>query len=207
VQATCDVLVVGGAGVDTIVRVPELPVPLVDSVPVGPIRDYVAHTGNGVALGCHALGLRTVFVDAIGDDPHGELVLERYRAERLEFHHVVSPTGTARSANLVDATGQRVSLYDSRHLADLVLPPALYRPLLDRARHVHLSILSFCRALIPELLERALPFSTDLHDWDGTDPYHREFGLAADVVQLSAAALDGRVAQVTDDLFAHGAVN
>src|SRR5215468_2262816 len=130
-DAACDVLVVGGLGVDTVVRVPALPVPFVDSVPVPAIRDYVAHTGNGVALGCHALGLRTSFVDAIGDDPQGALIRARYAAEGLDFHFTLSPAGTARSVNLVDPAGHRLSLYDGRHPADLRLPPALYRPLLD----------------------------------------------------------------------------
>lgn len=31
--------------------------------------------------------------------------------------------------------------------------------------------------------------STDLHDWDGVNPYHEPFALAADLVFLSAAAL------------------
>ncbi len=203
-QTACDVLVVGGSGVDTVVRVPELPVPFVDSVAVPQIHDYVAHTGNGVALGCHALGLRTSFVDAIGDDPQGALVRARYASEGLDFHHTISPAGTARSVNLVDPAGRRLSLYDGRHPMELQLPPALYRPLLDGARHVHLSIMNFSRALIPELVERGLPFSTDLHDWDGENPYHRDFGYSADLVQLSTTALGDRVAAVLGDILARG---
>jgi acarbose 7IV-phosphotransferase len=203
-QPSCDVLVVGGSGIDTIVRVPELPFPFADSIFVEPIRDYVAHTGNGVALGCHALGLRTSFVDAIGDDPQGALIRERYQIEGLDFHPHISAAGTARAVNLVDRHGRRMSLYDGRHPADLVLPPALYQPLLDSVRHVHLSIMNFAKALIPELLDRGLPFSTDLHDWDGVNPYHRDFGYAADLVQLSATALGDRVPAVVDDLLTRG---
>jgi len=36
-----DVLVIGGAGVDTIVKVDTLPLPLRDSIHVGPIVDHV----------------------------------------------------------------------------------------------------------------------------------------------------------------------
>ncbi len=39
------------------------------------------------------------------------------------------------------------------------------------------------------LLGTGVPLSTDLHDWDGENPYHEPFALAADVVFLSAAAL------------------
>src|SRR5690606_8055975 len=86
-----DILVAGGAGVDTIVRVPEMAFGSGDSLGVEPIRDYVAHTGNGVALGCHHLGLRTRFIDFVGEDPQGGMILRRYAEEGLDFRHLVSP--------------------------------------------------------------------------------------------------------------------
>jgi hypothetical protein len=46
-----DVPVVGGSGVDTVVRVDALPVPLAGSVPVGPIEEHPGRTGGYVALG------------------------------------------------------------------------------------------------------------------------------------------------------------
>ena len=45
-----DILVVGGTGVDHIVRVPLLPLPVRDSLTVPPIQSVVGHTGTGVAL-------------------------------------------------------------------------------------------------------------------------------------------------------------
>jgi hypothetical protein len=57
-----DVLVIAGAGVDITVRVDEHPVPYADSVAVPPIREHIGHPGNGMSLGCHALGLRVKFV-------------------------------------------------------------------------------------------------------------------------------------------------
>lgn len=48
------VLVAGGVGIDTIVRVPSLPLAIADSIHVPAVMDYVAHTGNGVALGSRA---------------------------------------------------------------------------------------------------------------------------------------------------------
>ena len=54
-----DVLVLGGAGVDTIVYVPELPLPYADSYMVPAIEMRAGQTGDGVALGLAALGLRT----------------------------------------------------------------------------------------------------------------------------------------------------
>ena len=77
-----DVLVIGGVGIDTIVRVPGLPLADVDTVPVEPIESYLAHTGHGVALGCHLLGLNAGLVDVIGDDPEGARIRRAYDEAR-----------------------------------------------------------------------------------------------------------------------------
>lgn len=159
-----DVLVVGGAGVDTVVRVDALRIPPGDSLHVPPVHDYVAHTGNGVALGWHALGLTTKFIDFLGDDPQGHAVLAAYARRGLDFSHVVSPHGTPRGVNLVDAQGRRFSFYDSRHPADLRLPRDFYLPHLERARHVHLSIIGHNRDLYEDIHRLGLTSSTDLHD-------------------------------------------
>src|SRR3954471_19053565 len=104
-----DVVVIGGAGGDTIGGVPALPVPLADSVMAPGIRDWAGHTGYGVALGCHQLGLSTTLVDLVGDDPQGDLVRAECARRGVELCHRVSPLGTRRSVNLVDASGRRMS--------------------------------------------------------------------------------------------------
>jgi acarbose 7IV-phosphotransferase len=203
-MAACDVLVIGGTGVDTIVRVPALPVPLVDSIGVPAIVDYVAHTGNGVALGCQALGLRTRLADFIGDDVQGRMILDRYRQTGLDFHYLLHASGTRRSVNLVDAEGRRLSFYDGRHPDDLRMPRDFLLPLLAEARHLHVSIMPWCREWFAEARERGMTTSTDLHDWDGVNPYHKAFALQADLIFLSAAALGGRRDEVMRSLLAEG---
>lgn len=191
-MSTYDILVVGGAGIDTIVRVPGLPMPVADSVHVPPIRDYVAHTGNGVALGCHALGLRCKFIDFIGDDAQGAAILQRYKDAKLDFSHIVEPSGTRRSVNLVDPQGRRLSLYDGRHPEDVRMPAAFYLPYLGPARHAHFSIMGWVADLFDDALVCGTSVSTDLHDWDGVNPHHKTFALRADLVFLSTAALGER---------------
>ncbi|WP_317201920.1 carbohydrate kinase family protein [Janthinobacterium sp.] len=187
-----DILVVGGAGVDTIVPVPSLTLPAADSVHVGAIRDYVAHTGNGVALGCLALGLRSKFIDFIGADRQGELILERYRERGLDFSHLVHPSGTRRSVNLVDPRGRRLSFYDGRHPPELRMPREFYLPHLAAARHAHFSIMHWARELYGDAHALGVTVSTDLHDWDGENAHHRDFALRSDLVFLSTAALGAR---------------
>ncbi|MFD7446856.1 carbohydrate kinase family protein [Streptomyces sp. NPDC059909] len=203
-QPEHDVVVIGGSGVDTVVRVGSLPVPLADSVGVPPITEWPGHTGGNVALGCRALGLGVKFLDFIGDDGPGRQVRERLAAGDVDFAPLISPAGTRRAVNLVDETGRRMSFYDARDSADLRMPSDFYLPHLRRARHVHLSIMDFARHLYDDIAELGVPVSTDLHDWDGVDDYHREFALRSDVVFLSAANAGARIAAVMREILREG---
>lgn len=199
-----DVLVIGGSGVDTVVRVDSLPVPLADSVGVGPIREWPGHTGGNVALGCRALGLDVKFLDFIGDDWTGGQVRERLTKGGVDFEVLISPAGTRRAVNLVEKTGRRMSFYDGRDPADLRMPRDFYLPHLRRARHVHLSITNFARFLYDDIESLGVPASTDLHDWDGLSDYQREFALRSDLVFLSAAGASERIASVMREILREG---
>jgi sugar/nucleoside kinase (ribokinase family) len=198
-----DVFVIGGVGVDTIVRVPALPLPARETITVEPIESYVGHTGHGVALGCHRLGLDAAIADVIGDDDEGDRIRWTYQKLGIPFTSVVTPGGTRRSVNLVSPDGRRVSLYDPRRpqYDGLKVHPDLWRPDVARTRHVHVSIMDFARQALPDLAMADCSVSTDLHDWDGVDDYHRDFAAAADVVFVSAEALpDDAIGWI----FAHG---
>ncbi|MFJ8729187.1 PfkB family carbohydrate kinase [Streptomyces bauhiniae] len=186
-----DVLVLGGAGVDTIVRVPELPLPFADSYPIDTgVHTRAGQTGDFVALGLAALGLDVHHLDLIGDDPEGALVRALHRDHGIALTALPQPAGTKRAVNLVGPDGRRLSLYDtSRARPGDRFPDDVLRPLAAAARHVHVTITQPCAEALPLLRETGVPLSTDLHDWDGENPYHEPYALAADVVFLSAAAL------------------
>ncbi|MDQ0994128.1 PfkB family carbohydrate kinase [Streptomyces sp. V3I7] len=186
-----DVLVLGGAGVDTIVYVPELPLPYADSYHIDSgIRTRAGQTGDFVALGLSALGLRTHHLDLLGDDPEGDLVRALHRERGIPLTAVPQPAGTKRAVNLVGPDGRRLSLYDtSRGHADDRLPEPVLRELAGASRHVHVSISHPCAHALPALRATGVTLSTDLHDWDGENPYHEPFAHAADLVFLSATAL------------------
>lgn len=198
------VLVVGGSGVDSVVRVDSLPVPLADSVGVGPIREWPGHTGGNVALGCRALGLNVTFLDYIGDDWPGRQVREHLAAGGVHFEPLISPAGTRRAVNLVDPAGRRMSFYDARDPGDLRMPRDFYLPHLRRAGHVHVSIMNFARFLYDDIEALGVPVSTDLHDWDGLADHHREFALRSDLVFLSAVGAGERIASVMREILRDG---
>ncbi|MYV46504.1 adenosine kinase [Streptomyces sp. SID2888] len=186
-----DVLVLGGAGVDTVVQVPSLPLPYADSYMIEHgIETRAGQTGDFVALGLHALGLRTHHLDLLGDDPEGDLVRALHRDRGIALTVVPGPAGTKRAVNLVGPDGRRLSLYDvSRSHPEDRFPEPTVRELARGSRHVHVAITHPCAPALPVLRETGVPLSTDLHDWDGENPYHEPFALAADVVFLSTASL------------------
>ncbi|WAZ25362.1 adenosine kinase [Streptomyces cinnabarinus] len=186
-----DVLVLGGAGVDTIIHVPELPLPYADSYMIEDgVRTRAGQTGDFVALGLTRLGLKTHHLDLLGDDPEGDLVRALHKDQGIALTAVRQPLGTKRAVNLVGPDGRRLSLYDSsRAAADDRLPETTVRALAEASRHAHVSITQPCAHALPVLAETGVTISTDLHNWDGENPYHEPFALAADVVFLSTTAL------------------
>ncbi|GAA2227858.1 MULTISPECIES: adenosine kinase [Kitasatospora] len=186
-----DILVLGGAGVDTIVHVPELPLPYADSYMINPgIVTRAGQSGDFVALGVTALGLRTHHIDLLGDDPEGDLVRAFHRDLGIPLTEVPSVQGTKRAVNLVGPDGRRLSLYDNtRSQESDRLPDATVRALAAASRHAHVVITYPCALALPALREAGVTISTDLHNWDGVNPYHEPFALAADLVFLSTTAL------------------
>ncbi|MFF6776669.1 PfkB family carbohydrate kinase [Streptomyces sp. NPDC012637] len=200
-----DVLVLGGAGVDTIVYVPELPLPLADSHMIGTgIVTRAGQTGDFVALGLHRLGMRVHHLDMLGADPEGDLVRAFHREQGIPLTEVRQASGTKRAVNLVGPDGRRLSLYDAtRGHDDDRLPPATVRALAARSRHAHVSVTQPCAHALPELRAAGVTVSTDLHDWDGEAAYHEAFALGADLVFVSAAAL-GDPERTLRDIVARG---
>ncbi|MFJ6895285.1 PfkB family carbohydrate kinase [Streptomyces hokutonensis] len=201
-----DVLVLGGAGVDTIVHVPELPLPYADSYMIDPgITTRAGQTGDFVALGLSTLGLRTHHLDLLGADPEGDLVRAFHRDHAIPLTEVPGPAGTKRAVNLVGPDGRRLSLYDSTraHPEDR-LPEPTVRALAEASRHAHVSITQPCAHALPTLREAGVTISTDLHNWDGESPYQEEFAFAADIVFLSTTALTGDPARTMRAIAEHG---
>ncbi|WP_422736252.1 carbohydrate kinase family protein [Micromonospora sp. WMMD729] len=200
-----DLLVLGGLGVDVRVRVPALPLPAADSHTVEPIELRIGNTGAGVALAGRALGLRVRVVDTLGTDPAGDVVRTALTRAGVPAVLAEDRGGTRRSVNLVDPDGARTSLYDPRpwHGDGPPFSPTQLAEVVVDARHVHVSIMDWTVPLLPAVRAALAPgvsLSTDLHDWDGTNPYHRPFAEAADLVLVSGVRLADRAGTLADAL-------
>ncbi|MFG3579057.1 carbohydrate kinase family protein [Micromonospora chersina] len=199
-----DLLVIGGLGVDIRAQVPALPLPATDSLAVPPIELRIGNTGAGVALAAHALGLRVALVDVLGADPAGDVVRTALARTSVRALLADAPAGTRRSVNMVDPAGRRMSLYDPRPWSGPApFAEAELAGLVREARHVHVSIMDWARDALPALraaLGAGVSLSTDLHDWDGDNDYHRPFADAADLVFVSDVRLGDRAGKLAAGL-------
>jgi len=200
-----DVLVVGGVGIDQIIKINTFPIQYQDALLVGPIKEYVAHTGNGVVRGCHFLGMRTHLLDLIGDDWGGDLIKKDFEKAQIPFSYCLTSAGTKRSVNFVDKKGQRMSFYDPRHseVESAALEQYLNLLLPDTA-HVHLSIMDYVKQTFKTIKAFSGSTSTDLHDWDGKNNYHRDFAYFADIVFLSDVRISNKRKAIILDIFNNG---
>jgi ribokinase len=96
-----------------------------------------------VAVWARRAGIETHFIGKIGRDRFGQLAEEDLDRERVVAHLVADDAHlTGSVAVFVDHTGERSMV--SGHGADFyLLPSELPRPLLRRARHLHLTAWSF----------------------------------------------------------------
>lgn len=182
-----DVLVVGDVGVTTLVRLDGLALPA-DDLDVPPIRDHVDHSGDGVALGAHHLGLRTKLLGYLGDDEQGAFVLRDYLDRGLAFSWLRSPQGTARSVTLVDDEGRRLSYHDGRRPGGPPMEASFVQPCVRRSRHVHLGATDRNRDLLPVLTADGCTVSVGVDVREGVQPWHAVFARQADLVFLEGGA-------------------
>ncbi|MBG8553709.1 carbohydrate kinase family protein [Hymenobacter sp. BT594] len=179
-------LILGGTTFDHIVTLPELPAPQPQTIHRAPFHEGTGSTGAGKALALTKLGVPNVLYSAVGDDAYGHHIQADLRAQGVEAHYVMDPVGTERHVNLMDAQGQRISMFITQASTTLPFDQAEVAALIKGSACVVLNIIPYCQPLIPLLQDYPHPIWTDLHDYDGHNPYHQPFIAAAQYIHLSS---------------------
>lgn len=108
-MAQLDVLVVGGANFDYLIKGPTLPA-AGETVVGQELREAPGGKGANQAVAAARLGARTAFVGRLGDDDRGRCVLRKLADERVAIEHCAvdreAPTGVALIA--VDESGEKL---------------------------------------------------------------------------------------------------
>lgn len=183
------VLLLGGTSFDHIVHLPQLPGPEPRTIHQAGFHEGTGSTGAGKALNLQRLDVPLFLYSTAGDDTWGQLIREHLERAGVPFYFDTDPAGTERHVNLMDAEGKRISIFITQASEKIDFSEAVIQQQLDEAGLVVLNILSYCRHLIPLVKAAGKPVWTDLHDYDGQNPYHGDFMDASDYIHLSSDLL------------------
>lgn len=183
------IFVAGDVTFNSLIYVAEFPAPQPATVFSRDFHETVGGTAAGKALALNRLGFDVTLHGLIGDDAPGDAIRTLLAREQLTFIPDHDPQGTQRHVNLMDQQGRRISIY---------VRYATFEPDLDLARletHIQhsdivvLNLSNYCRWLIPLARQHGKPVWCDIHNYDGTAAYHRDFITGADVLTMSSDSL------------------
>ena len=180
------VFVIGGTTFDHIVHLEQLPVPVPTTIHQAIFHEGCGSTGAGKALAFTKLGVPNTLYSVIGDDAYGMQIASFLQESGIDFFYTIDPKGTERHINIMDAAGGRISMFvtqSSEHISHNI---SAIQHAIKAADILVLNIISYCRQLIPLVKGQSKPVWTDLHDYDGSNPYHQDFIDAAQYIHLSS---------------------
>ena len=82
-----DIIGVGNANMDIIVKVQKLPA-IDEKILAEDVKILPGGGASNFAVACSRLGASTGFIGCVGDDHFGKLILENFRRERVDVSHV-----------------------------------------------------------------------------------------------------------------------
>ncbi|WP_107774747.1 carbohydrate kinase family protein [Nocardioides sediminis] len=180
------VLVAGPVSWNRIVHLEDLPAPRPHTVFARDHVDTVGGTSAGKALNLAAAGAEVVLATLLGGDREGDLARTALARDGITLLAGSSPVGTEQHLNLMDDRGGRVSIYlrlpepPSSNPHDRELTEAL-----AGADVAVVDLADWTRPLLPQARAAGKPVWCDVHDYDGTARFHRDWVEAADVLFLN----------------------
>ncbi len=180
------VFIIGGTTFDHIVHLPELPQPVPQTIHQAAFHEGTGSTGSGKALNLHKLGVPLAFYSVLGKDSYGAHIEKDLAAAGVPAFYDYDPAGTERHINIMDATGNRISMFITQSSEQVAYSVEPIQAAVASADILVLNIISYCRGLVPLVMKTGKPVWTDLHDYDGQNAYHTDFIQAAQYIHLSS---------------------
>jgi len=210
---TVRTLALGGIAWNTMIYVDDFPEPRPQSFFSKGSHTTVGSSGAGKALNFATLGATSSLWGLLGDDEAGDKVRAYLAEHNVELLVELDPKGTMRHVNLMNADGDRISIFAHYPSHEFAVDLTPVRPVARDADIVSVTIMNYCRQFLPMLRDLGKSTWIDIHDWDGANPYHDEFIASADYLFMSSSLhphwrdfLESRVAAGTIAAVAtHGA--
>ena len=182
-------VVLGGVAWNLVIGMQSFPRPVPGTVVARSSHEAIGSSGAGKALNLAAAGWDVALWAAVGDDAAGERIRSRLAEAGVEFLGHRDPAGTMRHVNLMDAGGDRISIFVNGGSQDLDVDHHSLADRMEAADFVAVTIFDHCRGFLAVAAERSTPLWIDIHDYDGENPHHTEFIEHATWLQASSVAL------------------
>lgn len=180
------VFIIGGTTFDHIVHLDKLPQPVPQTIHRAVFHEGTGSTGSGKALNLHRLGLPLMFYSVLGNDFYGDYIKNDLAAAGVNAFYDYDPAGTERHINIMDAEGNRISMFVTQSSETIAYDFDKINNAIDSSDILVLNIISYCRGLVSIVKASGKPVWTDLHDFDGKNSYHQDFIEAAQYIHLSS---------------------
>ena len=180
------ILILGGTTFDHIITLSSFPQPVPQTIHQAAFNETTGSTGSGKALCLTKLELPNTLYSVLGNDPYGEQIIEYLNNNGVDFIYDIDPKGTERHINIMNAGGDRISVFVTQSSEHPVMNTALIEQKIAASELVVLNIIAYCRHLIPFLKNCGKPIWTDLHDYTDGNMYHQPFIDIADYIFLSS---------------------
>ena len=181
--------ILGGVSWNTMIYLDRFPEPEPNTIFARRSHRTVGSSGAGKALNLAALGVDTTLWGLLGDDEEGERVRSSLADAGVDFIAQLDRAGTMRHVNLMDAAGDRISIFENPGTLDIVPERATVARMVEDADLVAITILEHCRPLLDVVADAGKDRWIDIHDYDGKNPYHGDFIDAATHLFVSTVAL------------------
>ncbi len=182
------IFIAGGVSWDTVIQLGRFPEPRQQMLFARESYGAVGATSSGKALNLATLGHRVTLAAQLGPDRFGDALRDRFKEAGIRLLELPD-TVTEQHTNLMNPQGERISIFAVQRTFSPPVDPSDFEGAVAKADVVVLDIINWSRGLIPLVKELGKPVWCDLHDYDGLNPYHRDYLEAADVVFGSAEAL------------------
>lgn len=169
------VFIIGGTTFDHIVGLEDFPQPLPQTIHQAAFFEATGSTGSGKALCLQQLNVPCSLYSLLGDDVYGKHIINYMKQYGVNFIYDIDPAGTERHINIMNAAGNRISMFITQSSEHPVTDHALIKKNIAASDLVVLNIIAYCKDLIPLLKDYHNPIWTDLHDYTDDNPYHQPF--------------------------------
>ena len=183
------VLVIGTTSWDTIIDIDDFP-NKAGTYFANARRDVLGGTASGKSLNLHRLGFDVTLLTKLANDDAGYKIQAALESEGINYQYIEDEAATERHTNLMNKNGERISIYTDYGKFGQVFNSTAYEKNIEEADIILLDICEFVKHLFPILEKNKHKIWLDIHDFDGTNPWHQEFIPFANVIFMSSDALE-----------------